>query len=86
MSDPFGGMFDPDELRKAMEGFAEQAQQGQKVAFADNAIALAVQMTVAAVGRLNASGTVDEQARQLRDAITVIYPECVTLFERLAKG
>ena len=41
----FGGMFDPDELQKAMANFAEQAQRGQQVAFADNAIALAVQMT-----------------------------------------
>ena len=54
----FGGMFDPEELQKAMSNFAEQAQKGQQVAFADAAIQLAVQMTVAAVGRITPAGTV----------------------------
>ncbi|MBI2683977.1 MAG: hypothetical protein HYX33_01070 [Actinobacteria bacterium] len=79
-------MFDPEELQKAMAQFAEQAQQGQKVAFADNAIALAVQMTVAALTRVTPAGTADEQARQLRDALTVIYPECVTLVREARQG
>ena len=82
----FGGMFDPDELQKAMANFAEQAQRGQQVAFADNAIALAVQMTTAALGRINPTGTADEQARQLRAALTVIYPECVTLVREARQG
>ena len=82
----FGGMFDPEELQKAMANFAEQTQRGQQVAFADNAIALAVQMTTAALGRINASGSVEEQARQLRDALTIIYPECVILVREARKG
>jgi alkylation response protein AidB-like acyl-CoA dehydrogenase len=82
----FGGMFDPEELQKAMSQFAEQAQRGQQVAFADNAIALAVQMTVAAVARVDPSGTTEEQSRQLRDAITVIYPECVALVREARQG
>ena len=57
---PFGGMFgggDPDEIQRALSGMAEQMQQGQKVAFADNAINLAVQMTIACINRLDLSGT-----------------------------
>jgi hypothetical protein len=67
----FGGMFDPDDLNNAMRQFAEQAQESQSVAFADNAIHLAVQMTTAA---------------QLRAAITVIYPECVALVREARQG
>ncbi len=82
----FGGMFDPEELQKAMANFAEQAQKGQSVAFADNAIALAVQMTTAALSRVNPTGSVEEQARQLRQALTIIYPECVTLVREARQG
>ena len=82
----FGGMFDPEELQKAMANFAEQAQRGQQVAFADNAIALAVQMTTSALGRVTPSGTPEEQARQLRDALTIIYPECVSLVREAREG
>ena len=46
--DPFGGLFgDPEELRRRMEQFAEQMQGAQRVQWADNAIKLAVDMTVA---------------------------------------
>jgi len=82
----FGGMFDPEELQKAMANFADQAQKGQQVAFADNAIALAVQMTTAALGRIEPTGSVEEQARQLRQALTIIYPECVTLVREARQG
>ena len=82
----FGGMFDPEELQRAMAQFAEQAQRGQQVAFADNAIALAVQMTVAAIGRMQPEGNAEEQAKQLRDAIVAIYPECVTLVREARAG
>ena len=48
----FGGLFgDPDELQRRMAEFAEQMQGAQRVAWADNAIKLAVDMTVAAVNR-----------------------------------
>ena len=54
--DPFGGLFgDPDELRRRMEQFAEQMQGAQQVAWADNAIKLAVDMTVAGLARMNSS-------------------------------
>jgi hypothetical protein len=67
----FGGMFDPDDLNNAMRQFAEQAQESQSVAFADNAIHLAVQMTTAAIAQITPTGSPEEQAAQLRAAITV---------------
>ena len=51
----FGGMFDPEDLNNAMRQFAEQAQESQSVAFADNAISLAVQMTTAAIATISAT-------------------------------
>jgi hypothetical protein len=78
--DPFGGLFgDPDELRRRMAEFAEQMQGAQKVAWADNAIKLAVDMTVAGINRLNLQGNPEEQAAQIREAIGRIFPEAVTL-------
>ena len=44
---------DPEELRARLEELAEQAQSSQRVAWADNAIRLAVEMTVAAINRLD---------------------------------
>ncbi len=81
-----GGMFDPEELQNAMRQMAEQAQESQSVAFADNAIHLAVQMTTAAIAQVTPSGTAEEQATQLRAAITVIYPECVSLVREARQG
>ena len=85
--DPFGGLFgDPDELRRRMEELAESMQGAQKVAWADNAIKLAVDITVAAIGRLELQGGSDEQAMQVRDAIRVVFPEAVTLVREAREG
>ncbi len=65
---------------------AEQMQSSQEVAWADNAIKLAVEMTVASIGRLNTTGGTDEQAMQVRDAIRVIFPEAVTLVREARQG
>jgi hypothetical protein len=80
----FGG--DPEEIQRQLAGFMEQAQAQQKVAFADQAINLAVGMTVAAIGRLELSGTADEQAMQVRDAIRLLFPEAVTLVSEARQG
>lgn len=80
---PFG---DPDELRARLEQFAEQAQDQQRVAWADNAIRLAVEMTVAAINRLELTGGSDEQAVQVRDAIRIVFPEAVTLVREAREG
>ena len=85
--DPFGGLFgDPDELRRRMEELAESMQGAQKVAWADNAIKLAVDMTVAGVQRLNLQGSVEQQAADLRSAIGLIFPEAVTLVREAREG
>ena len=85
--DPFGGLFgDPDELRRRMAELAEQMQGAQKVAWADNAIKLAVDMTVAAIHAIDLTGSSDEQATQVRDAIRMIFPEAVTLVREAREG
>jgi Ethanolamine utilization protein EutJ (predicted chaperonin) len=86
-SDPFGGLFgDPDELQRKMAEFAEQMQSGQRVAWADNAIKLAVDMTVAAISQLDLKGSADDQAMQVRDAIRMVFPEAVTLVREAREG
>ena len=58
----FGGMFgDPEELQRRMAEFAEQLQGQQRLAWADNAIKLAVDMTVAAINRINLQGNAEQQ-------------------------
>ena len=84
---PFGGLFgDPDELQRRLAEFAEQMQGAKRVAWADNAIKLAVDMTVAAIQRLDLSGGADEQAGQVRDAIRLLFPEAVTLVREAREG
>jgi hypothetical protein len=80
----FGG--DPEELRQRLGELAEQMQGAQRVAWADNAIKLAVDMTVAAIKRLDLSGSSDEQAVQVRDAIRIVFPEAVTLVREAREG
>ena len=85
--DPFGGLFgDPDELRRRMEEFAQQMQGAQKVAWADNAIKLAVDMTVAGINRLNLQGNADQQAQDLLQAMRLIFPEAVILVREAREG
>jgi Ethanolamine utilization protein EutJ (predicted chaperonin) len=83
---PFNMFGDPDELRARMQEMADQMQSSQEVAWADNAIKLAVDMTVASIGRLDLNGSSDEQAMQVRDAIRVVFPEAVTLVREARQG
>jgi hypothetical protein len=84
---PFGGLFgDPDEIQRRLADFQEQMQGAQRVAWADNAIKLAVDMTVAAIQRLDLSGSADDQAGQVRDAIRLLFPEAVTLVREAREG
>ena len=85
-SEGFNIFGDPDELRERLGELAEQMQGAQRVAWADNAIKLAVDMTVASVGRLELTGNADEQAMQVRDAIRVLFPEAVTLVREAREG
>jgi hypothetical protein len=85
--DPFGGLFgDPDELRRRMAEMAEQMQGAQKVAWADNAIKLAVDMTVAGIERLNLQGNAEQQAAEVRSAMSRIFPEAVALIREAREG
>jgi CHASE3 domain sensor protein len=83
----FGGLFgDPDELQRRLAEMAEQMQGQQRLAWADNAIGLAVQMTVAAIQRLNLQGTADQQAEQVRAVMANLFPEAVTLVREARQG
>ena len=83
----FGGMFgDPDELQRRLGEFAEQMQGAQRLAWADNAIKLAVDLTVAAMNRANIQGTTEQQAEQLRSVMATVFPEAVTLVREAREG
>ena len=83
----FGGLFgDPDELQRRLAEMAEQMQGQQRLAWADNAIGLAVQMTVAAINRLNLQGTSEQQAEQVRAVMATLFPEAVTLVREAREG
>ncbi len=73
-------------MQRRIEEMAEQMQGAQKVAWADNAIKLAVDMTVASISVLDLQGSSDEQAVQVRDAIRIIFPEAVTLVREAREG
>jgi CHASE3 domain sensor protein len=83
----FEGLFgDPEELQRRLAEMAEQMQGQQRLAWADNAIGLAVQMTVAAIQRLNLQGTADQQAEQVRAVMATLFPEAVTLVREARQG
>jgi CHASE3 domain sensor protein len=83
----FGGLFgDADELQRRMAEFAEQLQGQQKLAWADNAIKLAVDMTVAAINRINLQGSAEAQADQIRAVMALVFPEAVTLVREARAG
>jgi len=77
---------DPEELQRRMAEFAEQLQGQQRIAWADNAIKLAVDMTVASINRINVQGTAEQQAQQIRSVMAVIFPEAVTLVREAREG
>jgi hypothetical protein len=83
LGDLFG---DPEELQRRLGEFAEQMQGAQRLAWADNAIKLAVDLTVAAIHRANIQGTTSEQAEQLRSVMAIVFPEAVTLVREAREG
>jgi CHASE3 domain sensor protein len=83
----FGDLFgDPEELQRRLVEFAEQMQGQQQLAWADNAIKLAVEMTVAAVERINLQGNADAQAEQIRTVMAHVFPEAVALVREAREG
>jgi len=86
-SSGFGDLFgDPEELQRRLAEFAEQMQGQQRLAWADNAIKLAVDMTVAAVQRVNIQGNAEAQAEQIRTVIALVFPEAVALVREAREG
>jgi CHASE3 domain sensor protein len=81
----FGFFNDPD-FHKRLQEMAEQMQSQQSLAWADNAIKLAVDMTVAAINRMNLQGTPEQQAQQVRSVMATIFPEAVTLVREARQG
>ena len=83
----FGELFgDPEELQRRLAEFAEQLHGQQRLAWADNAIKLAVDMTVAAINRINLQGNAEEQAKQVRSVMATVFPEAVTLVREARQG
>jgi hypothetical protein len=85
---PFGG--DPEELMKGLQDFAarqaESVAEAQREQFATLTLNTAVQLTGAALRRIDVSGGADEQALALRDAMRVLFPEAVALVSAARQG
>ena len=82
----FEGFFNDPDFQRRMQEMAEQTQSAQTIAWADNAIKLAVDMTVAAINRINVQGTTEQQAQQIRAVMATVFPEAVTLVREARQG
>jgi hypothetical protein len=84
----FGG--DPEELMRGIREFAaqqaESVAEAQREQFATLTLSTAVELTGAALRRMDVGGTVDEQALALRDAMRVLFPEAVALVSAARQG
>jgi hypothetical protein len=85
---PFGG--DPDDLMRGLREFAEKqaesVQEAQREQFATLTLNTAVELTAAALQRVDVAGGPDEQAMALRDAMRVLFPEAVALVSAARQG
>ena len=86
MDEGFGGFFNDPDLQRRMAEMFEQMQGSQNLAWADNAIKLAVDMTVAAINRINLQGSAEQQAQQVRAVMATVFPEAVTLVREARQG
>ncbi len=88
MGFPFGG--DPEDLLRGIQEFAaqqaESVQEAQREQFATLTLKTAVELTAAALQRLQPTGSVDEQAIALRDSMRVLFPEAVALVSAARQG
>jgi Ethanolamine utilization protein EutJ (predicted chaperonin) len=82
----FGSFFNDPDFQRRMQEMAEQMQSAQTLAWADNAIKLAVDLTVAAINRVNIQGTTEQQAEQVRTVMARVFPEAVTLVREAREG
>ena len=85
---PFGG--DPEDLMRGLREFAEQqaesVAEAQREQFATLTLNTAVELTAAALSQIEASGSIDEQAIAMRDAMRVLFPEAVALVSAARQG
>jgi len=85
---PLGG--DPEDLLRGLREFAERQAESvadaQREQFATLTLNTAVDLTAAALGQIEATGTVDEQAIALRDAMRILFPEAVALVSAARQG
>jgi hypothetical protein len=85
---PFGG--DPDDLMRSLQEFAarqaESVAEAQREQFATLTLNTAVELTAAALRRVDVSGGPDEQSLALRDAMRVLFPEAVALVSAARQG
>jgi hypothetical protein len=85
---PFGG--DPEDLLRGLRQFAEQqaetVHEAQREQFATLTLNTAVELTGAALKQVQASGTAEEQALALREAMRVLFPEAVALVSAARQG
>ena len=85
---PFGG--DPEDLLGALREFAEKqaesVQDAQKEQYATLTLNTAVELTAAALSRIQVDGPSDAQALALRDAMRVLFPEAVALVSAARQG
>jgi hypothetical protein len=85
---PLGG--DPDDLMRSLREFAERQteamQDSQREQFSTLTLNTAVELTAAALGRLDLNGSSDEQAVAMRDAMRVLFPEAVALVSAARQG
>ncbi|MGH2995126.1 MAG: hypothetical protein ACRDN6_12460 [Gaiellaceae bacterium] len=85
---PFGG--DPEELIKGLQEFAaqqaESVHEAQREQFATLTLNTAVELTAAALSRVDVAGSAEEQALAMRDAMRVLFPEAVALVSAARQG
>jgi len=86
---PLGGG-DPEELLGALREFAERqaetVQEAQREQFATLTLNTAVELTAAALSRIQVEGLPDAQAMALRDAMRILFPEAVALVSAARQG
>ena len=81
-----GSSATPRSCRRGWRSSPSRCRAQQSLAWADNAIKLAVDLTVAAMQRVNIQGTTAEQAEQLRAVMATVFPEAVTLVREARSG
>jgi hypothetical protein len=81
---------DPEDLMRGLREFAaqqaESVAEAQREQFATLTLNTAVELTGAALKRMDVSGTPEEQALALRDAMRVLFPEAVALVSAARQG